>query len=262
MALRQLHGGEGLASYSRESFTTVATNAGGAIGYKLRPVLQAQLSSGQGFTDLCSLGHALPDSATAVGPWDSISATGGSGRRVGLVQQAELIRATLEMDPSLSVPAILREAALLVGTEPEGPLLVQVCRARPLRTPCGLPPLCTPLHASARPFCALGRRGGCSIASRRRIVSRKASAGDHPHRSSPIQTAAATEAELARRAACTPWMAAITSRSRRRPHAASDYSCLHSSAASASVSPATAYCGQWPPQPHHRVLLLSLQPRI
>ena len=165
MALRQLHGGEGLASYSRESFTTVATNAGGAIGYKLRPVLQAQLSSGQGFTDLCSLGHALPDSATAVGPWDSISATGGSGRRVGLVQQAELIRATLEMDPSLSVPAILREAALLVGTEPEGPLLVQVCRARPLRTPCGLPPLCTPLHASARPFRALGRRGGCSIAS-------------------------------------------------------------------------------------------------
>ena len=130
-----LYGEENLASYSRESFTTVATNAGGAIGYKLRPVLQAQLSSGQGFTDLRSLGHALPDSATAVGPWDSISATGGSGRRVGLVQQAELIRATLEMDSSLSVPAILREAALLVGTEPEGPLLVQVCRAhcaRPL----------------------------------------------------------------------------------------------------------------------------------
>ena len=90
------YGEENLASYSRESFTTVAnSNAGGAIGLKLRPVLQAQISSGrgctdstEGFTDLRFLGQALPDSATAVGPWDSISATGGSGRRVGLVQQA------------------------------------------------------------------------------------------------------------------------------------------------------------------------------
>ena len=41
--------------------------------------------------------------------------------------QAELIRCTLEMDPTLSVPAILREAALLVGTKTEGPLLVQAC---------------------------------------------------------------------------------------------------------------------------------------
>jgi hypothetical protein len=149
-------GEENLASYSRESFTTVAnSNAGGAIGLKLRPVLQAQISSGRGctgsaagFTDLRFLGQALPDSPTAVGPWDSISATGGSGRRVGLVQQAELIRATLEMDPSLSVPAILREAALLVGTEPEGPLLMQACRAH--CAPCALPRLDAPLRASAR----------------------------------------------------------------------------------------------------------------
>ena len=142
-----LYGEGNLASYSRESFTTVAnSNAGGAIGFKLRPVLQAQLSSGKGFTDLRSLGHALPDSATAVGPWDSISATGGSGRRVGLVQEAELIRATLEMDHSLSVPAILREAALLVGTAPEGPLLVQACRASAAHALQSS----TALHASAR----------------------------------------------------------------------------------------------------------------
>ena len=155
------YGEENLASYSRESFTTVAnSNAGGAIGLKLRPVLQAQISSGRGctdstagFTDLRFLGQALPDSATAVGPWDSISATGGSGRRVGLVQQAELIRATLEMDPSLSVPAILREAALLVGTEPEGPLLMQACRAH-----CARPVV---LHASAR-LCAPPLRAACA----------------------------------------------------------------------------------------------------
>ena len=155
------YGEENLASYSRESFTTVAnSNAGGAIGLKLRPVLQAQISSGRGctdstagFTDLRFLGQALPDSATAVGPWDSISATGGSGRRVGLVQQAELIRATLEMDPSLSVPAILREAALLVGTEPEGPLLMQACRAH-----CARPVL---FHASAR-LCAPPLRAACA----------------------------------------------------------------------------------------------------
>ena len=174
----EFYGEENLASYSRESFTTVAnSNAGGAIGLKLRPVLQAQISSGrgctdstEGFTDLRFLGQAGgPEDAMirwapAVGPWDSISATGGSGRRVGLVQQAELIRATLEMDPSLSVPAILREAALLVGTEPEGPLLMQACRAHcarpvlfhasarlcaPLRA-CAR--LCTPVHASASLF--------------------------------------------------------------------------------------------------------------
>ena len=169
------YGEENLASYSRESFTTVAnSNAGGAIGLKLRPVLQAQISSGrgctdstEGFTDLRFLGQALPDSATAVGPWDSISATGGSGRRVGLVQQAELIRATLEMDPSLSVPAILREAALLVGTEPEGPLLMQACRAhcaRPVLFHASTRLCAPPVHASARPRIPLGRRGGCSIA--------------------------------------------------------------------------------------------------
>ena len=139
-AQEYLYGEDDLASSSRGSFTTVATavqGAGRAIGWKLRPLLQAQLSSGhglseepQGFTDLRSLGHALPDCATAVGPWDSISASGGAGRRMGLVQQAELIRSTLEMEPSLSVPAILRDAALLVGTEPEGPLLVQVYTRR------------------------------------------------------------------------------------------------------------------------------------
>ena len=143
------YGEENLASYSRESFTTVAnSNAGGAIGLKLRPVLQAQISSGRGCTDSTEGFTDLRFLATAVGPWDSISATGGSGRRVGLVQQAELIRATLEMDPSLSVPAILREAALLVGTEPEGPLLMQACRAH--CAPCALPRLDTPLRASAR----------------------------------------------------------------------------------------------------------------
>jgi hypothetical protein len=125
----------------RDSFTTVATNAGGAIGRKLRPTLQAQLSGQQisedeerpwHFADLGSLGAALehvPEaSSTSIGPWDSVSGTGGTGRRVGLVQQAELIRSVLEIDASLSVPAILREAAALVGTEPEGPLLVQAER--------------------------------------------------------------------------------------------------------------------------------------
>ena len=89
----------------RDSFTTVATNAGGAIGRKLRPTLQAQLSGQQisedeerpwHFADLGSLGAALehvPEaSSTSIGPWDSVSGTGGTGRRVGLVQQAELRR--------------------------------------------------------------------------------------------------------------------------------------------------------------------------